>query len=507
MKTALISVSDKTGLIPFAKGLVAKGVTLISTGGTSKQLREAGVPVTEIGDFTGFPEVMDGRVRTLHPKVHTALLARQGNAEDNKVLKNLGVPTIDLVVVNLYPFEAALKKRLPDDELIEQIDIGGPTMLRAAAKNYERVFVVVDPADYDHILSLDTQAPEALSFRRELASKVFAHTAYYDSLISEQFLKVTKPQTWSAAGRLVSELRYGENPQQQASWWSAAGAADGLHAAQILQGKALSYNNILDLQAAVRLVRRFSQPAAIVVKHNNPCGVAFAESVDQAVRRAIDADPVSAFGGIVAVNTPINQAAAESLSTLFLECVIAPHISPEAANVFLAKKNLRVLQWPTLAQFQSSQEVRSVDGGYLLQSCDTVASDWSNEWRVIGKAPTEVIKQDILLAWKTVASLKSNAIAIAEGGQTLGLGMGQVNRVDAVKQALERAKRFSERLPTSVLASDAFFPFPDSVESLAQAGIRYVIQPGGSVKDADVLAAAERLQVTMILTGVRHFMH
>jgi len=502
-KNALISVSDKTGLVEFLKPYVAKGLRVVSTGGTLKVLREAGIPAIEVSEQTGFPEVMDGRVKTLHPRVHMSLLARLGNPEDDALLKKEKLEAFDLVIVNLYPFETALKKGLVEDELIEFIDIGGPSMLRAAAKNHDRLAVVCEPEDY-HWIAQKTEL--TLADRRRLAARVYRHTARYDDLIAKT-LAPEEDRPVTLVGSLVSELRYGENPHQKAWWFKKPENKTGLHDAAILHGKALSFNNILDLEAAVSTVREFKGPAAVAVKHNNPCGVGTdLESVTVAVRRSIQADPVSVFGGIIALNRTVDLASAEEMAKIFLECIIAPDFTSEALARLQKKKDLRLLRWPEMLVEVADKQFRCVSGGFLVQTADQT-TDWSEDWRVIGKAPPENIKNDLLLAWKVCAHLKSNAIAIASHGCTLGLGMGQVNRVDAVEQAVTRMQRHHPDFGEPCLASDAFFPFPDSVEVAAKAGVRWVIQPGGSIRDEEVIARAAELGVTMVMTGRRHFRH
>jgi len=509
-KNALVSVSDKTGLVEFLRPYVAQGMRVVSTGGTLKHLRENGVDAIDISEQTGFPEVMDGRVKTLHPRVHMAILSRAGNAEDAALLKKEGLDPFDLIVVNLYPFEAARTKNLPDHELIEFIDIGGPSLLRAAAKNHDRLAVVCEPEDYEWI---NRKNELTLNDRRRLAARVYAHTSKYDDLIAKT-LSAEEERPRTLVGRPVTELRYGENPHQKAWWYRSPEARGGLHDAKILHGKPLSYNNLLDLDAAVGTVNEFTEPAAVAVKHNNPCGVGTDGAIAGAVSRAIQADPVSVFGGIIACNRTVDLQAAEEMAKIFLECVIAPGFAPEALERLKKKKDLRLLEWPGCNSGSSELQYRTVSGGFLVQTADKT-SDWSSSWRVLGQHPTEPIKTDLLLAWKVCARLKSNAIAIAAQGRTLGLGMGQVNRVDAVEHAISRMRKHHSELlsqltgPSSgpVLASDAFFPFPDSVELAAQAGVRWIIQPGGSIRDEEVFARAGELGITMVLTGTRHFRH
>ena len=517
-KNALISVSDKTGLEKLAQALNSAHTRIVSTGGTAQILRDSGVSVLDVSEQTGFPEVMDGRVKTLHPKVHMCLLARGHVADDLALLEAEGLAPFDLVVGNLYPFVNAWEKQMRsgnvnEQEQVEYIDIGGPSFLRAAAKNYERITVVCDPNDYEWILN---KRELTLDDRRRLAAKVFAHTSAYDSAVSAYLNQtapapqvIPEPET-TAAGAFVQPLRYGENPHQQAGWYKnlTAGQSEGIHRAQVIQGKALSYNNILDIDAAVGTLREFDLGATCVaVKHNNPCGVGRSPDASVAVKKALAADPVSVFGGIVAINKTVDAEAAHLLSQLFLECVVAPEFSEDALQVFAKKPNLRILQWQNLMKKEAQVEWRSVLGGFLLQQQDAVAMTWSSDWKVVGGDLTDKVQEDLLFAWQVCAHLKSNAIAVAADGMTLGLGMGQVNRVDAVKQSLARAAEFHGGANGAVLASDAFFPFADSVELAADAGIQWIIQPGGSIKDDEVLAAAKKRGVGMVLTGQRHFRH
>ncbi|MDX9730502.1 MAG: bifunctional phosphoribosylaminoimidazolecarboxamide formyltransferase/IMP cyclohydrolase [Bdellovibrionales bacterium] len=519
-KNALVSVSDKTGLVEFLKPLVAGGLRVVSTGGTLKHLQENGIPALDISEQTGFPEVMGGRVKTLHPRVHMALLSREGHAEDASLLKDEGLAPFDLLIVNLYPFEAAKEKGVEGDDLIEFIDIGGPSMLRSAAKNHARLTVICDPQDYEWVRSKTNGT--TLEDRRLLAAKVFSHTSRYDDLIARSLS--SEVESWNGLnGRLVTELRYGENPHQKASWYRDPMARSGLHEAQILHGKPLSYNNLLDLDAACAAVTEFRNPAAVAVKHNNPCGVGTGVdpssmgggSVAVAVRRAIAADPVSVFGGIIAFNRKVDFAAAEAMASIFLECVIAPGFDADALERLKVKKDLRILSWPGLLDHRPNRQFRTIAGGYLVQTADRT-NDWMETWKIMGPAASGAagpsipnsVKTDLLLAWKVCAHLRSNAIAIVNEGSTVGLGMGQVNRVDAVEQAIARMrKHHPNTVGPVVLASDAFFPFADSMELIAEAGIRWVIQPGGSIRDSEVLSRAEALGISTVLTGTRHFRH
>jgi len=502
-KNALISVSDKTGLIDFVRPLYDQGMRLVSTGGTAKALRDAGMKVTDVSEQTGFPEVMDGRVKTLHPNIHMALLAREQSAEDARLLAENNLAPFDLLIVNLYPFEQSLASGAGQKDLIENIDIGGPSLLRGAAKNFERLTVLVDPSDYADFQKGHT----SLEDRQRLAAKAFSHVSSYDAMISQALAPGDLFNNFSLGGTRVQSLRYGENPHQRATWYRRRGALGGWHEAKILQGKELSYNNLLDLEAAMSLAREGGQkPTVVAVKHNNPCGVASADRVEEAVRKCLESDPVSVFGGIVALNHAVNAAAAEKLTSVFLECVVAPEYDSAALQVFAKKKNLRVLAWPGFSDKDLFLRVQTIAGGFLVQEPDQIQA-WSPEWQILGESPTPKVREDLGFAWAVVGALKSNAIAIAENMQTLGLGMGQVNRVDSVELAIQRMQRFHPRHSTPVLASDAFFPFADSIELIHKAGIRWVIQPGGSMRDEEVFARAKDLGVNLVLTGQRHFRH
>lgn len=498
---ALISVSDKTGLVDFLKPMAKQGLSIVSTGGTAKLLKQESFDVTEVEQLTGFPEVMDGRVKTLHPRVYMPILGRPGVREDDDLLKKEKLQPFDLVIVNLYPFEQQLEKDLNLKEMIEFIDIGGPSLLRASAKNFEKITVVCDPSDYQKI---QVAADVDFEMRRKLAAKAFYHVSSYDAMIGG-YLNPDPEREYSIGGALVQRLRYGENPHQTATWYRTKGRKIGWHQARILQGKELSYNNLLDLEAARNTALEFSGPAAVAVKHNNPCGAATAKTVTEAVAKCLKADPVSVFGGIVAVNGEIDDKAASALSEIFLECVVATAFSPAARETLQKKKNLRLLEWPTMMTQEENWKLQQVQGGFLLQSFDQVSS-WVENWQCLGEKPTAQVKDDLEMAWWICAHLKSNAIAIVEDGATVGLGMGQVNRVDAVEQALQRMRKF-HKVKAACLASDAFFPFADSLDLIAEAGIRWVIQPGGSIKDQDVFASASKYGINMILTGQRHFRH
>ncbi len=500
-KNALVSVSDKTGLVEFLKPLHEKGLRIVSTGGTAKALRDAGMKVSDVSEQTGFPEVMDGRVKTLHPNVHMALLSRDGNAEDAKILKAHELEPFDLLIVNLYPFEQALATKADQEELIENIDIGGPSLLRGAAKNFDRITVVVDPADYQALSEVPSR-----DTRQRLAAKAFAHVSSYDAMISHTLAPHTTFPQFPLGGSMQQALRYGENPHQKALWYKRRGAQSGWHEAEILQGKELSYNNLLDLEASLGLLRDLDGPSAVAVKHNSPCGAAAAVSLEKAMELCLQSDPVSVFGGIVAVNQTVTAKTAEALGQVFLECIVAPEFSTEAKAILAKKKNLRLLQWPGLALKDEFWKIQTIQGGFLVQEPDRVQG-WGKDWKVLGEQPTPEIRADLSFAWAAAAHLKSNSIAIAANKQTLGLGMGQVNRVDAVEQAIVRMRKHHPKTSTPVLASDAFFPFPDSIDLIHQAGIRWIIQPGGSMRDEDVFKRAFDLGLNMVLTGQRHFRH
>jgi phosphoribosylaminoimidazolecarboxamide formyltransferase / IMP cyclohydrolase len=521
VERALLSVFDKTGIVEFARKLAALKIEILSTGGTSKLLREEGVPVKDVSEFTGWPEMLGGRVKTLHPKVHGGLLFRRDHADDQKQAKEHGIAPIDLVVVNLYPFEAtAAKAYLPPEELIENIDIGGPTMLRSAAKNFESVTVVTDPADYEQVArELEEGRETTLVTRLELARKVFATTSRYDGLITmnlerlilnegklEVHPKPVLPERVHLALRRKQELRYGENPHQAGALYIPAGKPpEGLAAAKQLQGKELSYNNYVDLEAARSTVAEFEGPAAVIIKHNNPCGAAEQHSLLDAYTKAFACDPVSAFGGVLAFNHIVDAVTAEAVAKLFVECIVAPGFADRAQEIFAAKKNLRLLVLPHGGfEADKSLQLKRILGGVLMQQPD-LGSLAGLELRVVTKrAPTDAEMKDLKFAWKVCKHVKSNAIVFAKDGATLGVGAGQMSRVDSARIAIAKAQ---QSLHGTVIASDAFFPFPDGVEESAKAGATAVIQPGGSVKDADVIATADRLGLAMIFTGMRHFLH
>lgn len=511
IKRALLSVSDKTGIAEFAAELAKLGVELISTGGTQKLLKEKGVPVIGISEVTSFPEIMDGRVKTLHPAVHSGLLAVRDNEEHQAQMKELGLDYIDLVIVNLYPFAETIAK--PDvtyEDAIENIDIGGPTMLRSAAKNHAFVTVVVDAADYTQVLDeVREEGDTSLDTRKRLAAKVFRHTAAYDSLISNYLSQQTgefTPEKYTVTYEKVQDLRYGENPHQQAAFYRKPLAVAGTVAtAEKLHGKELSYNNINDANAALQIVKEFEEPAVVAVKHMNPCGVGIGESILQAYQKAHEADPVSIFGGIIAANRTVDGPTAQLMHEIFLEIIMAPDFTPEAEEILKKKKNLRLLKLGNLASgAKDSFNVTSVDGGMLVQEADALRLNPDDLKVATDREPTEEELKQLLFAWKVVKHVKSNAILLAADDMTIGVGAGQMNRVGAAKIAIEQA---GARAKGSVLASDAFFPMGDTVELAAKAGITAIIQPGGSIKDEESIRAANEHGIAMVLTGVRHFKH
>ncbi|MGT2845886.1 bifunctional phosphoribosylaminoimidazolecarboxamide formyltransferase/IMP cyclohydrolase [Streptococcus massiliensis] len=513
-KRALISVSDKTGILDFAQELKQLGWEIISTGGTKKALDEAGLATIAIDDVTGFPEMMDGRVKTLHPKIHGGLLARRDLDSHLDAAKTHAIELIDLVVVNLYPFkETILKPDVTYAEAVENIDIGGPSMLRSAAKNHASVTVLVDPADYAPVLAeLTENGATTLDTRKRLAAKVFRHTAAYDALIADYFTEQvgeSKPEKLTLTYELKQPMRYGENPQQDADFYQTALPLDySLAASKQLNGKELSFNNIRDADAAIRIIRDFKeQPTVVALKHMNPCGIGQADSIEKAWDYAYQSDPVSIFGGIVVLNRQVDAATAEKMHKIFLEIIIAPSYTAEALEILTnKKKNLRILQLDFAAQDQSTKEkeVTGVLGGLLVQNQDVIAEKPA-DWQVVTKRqPTETERQALEFAWKSVKYVKSNGIIITNDRMTLGVGPGQTNRVASVKIAIEQAQ---DRLDGAALASDAFFPFADNIEEIAAAGIKAIIQPGGSVRDQESIEAADKHGLTMIFTGMRHFRH
>ena len=516
VRRALLSVSDKSGIVELARALAAAGVELLSTGGTARLLQKEGVQATEVSAYTGFPEMLDGRVKTLHPRIHGGLLARRDDAGHMAALEAAGIGTIDLLVVNLYPFAATVAD--PDarfDDAIENIDIGGPAMLRSAAKNHASVAVLVDPADYGRVLA-EIQASGAVSdaTRFGLAAKVFAHTAAYDGAIANYLhaldagrRRLEYPEVLTLQFEKLDDLRYGENPHQTAAFYrDARPAAGGIATYRQLQGKELSYNNIADADAAWECVKGFGDPACVIVKHANPCGVAVAASLAEAYDKAFKTDPVSAFGGILAFNRALDAQTAAALGRQFAEVLIAPRVEPEAQELLSRKQNLRVLEVPLVHEAQA-RDYKRVGGGLLVQSTDARRLDKSELRVVTRKAPSEAQLDDLVFAWCVAKYVKSNAIVFCRDGMTLGVGAGQMSRIDSVRIAAQKAAAAGLSLAGSVVASDAFFPFRDGLDALADAGAVAVAQPGGSVRDEEVIVAADERGVAMVFTGVRHFRH
>jgi phosphoribosylaminoimidazolecarboxamide formyltransferase/IMP cyclohydrolase len=520
IRRALMSVSDKTGLVEFARFLVGRGVEILSTGGSARALRQAGIAVVEVSDHTGFPEMLDGRVKTLHPKIHGGILGIRGNAEHRAAMAAHGIAAIDLVVVNLYPFESTIAAGAPFDDCIENIDIGGPALIRAAAKNHADVAVVVDPEDYALIEQAMTAQNGAtdLALRRRLAATAYARTGAYDAAIAGWFagqLGETFPRRIAVGARLQQTLRYGENPHQAAALYLSGSPRPGVATARQLQGKELSFNNINDTDAAFELVAEFDRPAVAIIKHANPCGVAVGADIAEAYGKALACDPVSAFGGIVAVNRPLDGATAAEIAKLFTEVVIAPEADESARSVFATKKNLRLLVAGGLPDpAEQAMTLRSIAGGYLLQSRDSGRVAESDLKVVSKRPPTAQELADMLFAFCVAKHVKSNAIVYAKGGATVGIGAGQMSRVDSSRIAAWKSREAAlaagleeAGVVGSVVASDAFFPFPDGLLAAAEAGATAVIQPGGSMRDAEVIAAADEKGLAMVFTGMRHFRH
>ncbi|MDQ0160371.1 bifunctional phosphoribosylaminoimidazolecarboxamide formyltransferase/IMP cyclohydrolase [Alkalibacillus salilacus] len=507
-RRALMSVSDKTGIVDFASQLVEEGFEIISTGGTKRVLEEAGLSVIGISDVTEFPEILDGRVKTLHPHIHAGLLAKRDDDQHMATLQDQAIQTIDLLVVNLYPFKETISKQdVEHDEAIENIDIGGPVMLRAAAKNYQDVTVVVDPGDYERVIDHVKDAQDSSQLNQALAAKVYRHTAQYDALVAEYLTNEsgeTLPESKTITYDLKESLRYGENPHQEAAFYANPLATETslVHAKQ-RHGKALSYNNIQDANAALQIVREFSEPAAVAVKHMNPCGVGIGDRLDQAFTRAYEADPVSIFGGIVAVNREIDEVVANQLSQIFLEIVIAPSYTERAFEILTQKKNIRLLELPMTVD-SPEQTLHSVKGGLLIQDEDRAPKEMTDYSVATDREPTEAEWQQLLFSWDVVKHVKSNAIVLAANQQTIGIGAGQMNRVGAAKIAIEQA---GDQAKGAVMASDAFFPMDDTVEAAHQAGVTAIIQPGGSKRDADSIQKCNEYGIAMVFTGVRHFKH
>ena len=517
IQRALISVSDKLGLAGFARGLVAAGVEIFSTGGTRKHLESEGIPVRDVSDYTGFPEMMGGRLKTLHPKVHGGILCRHDNPQDMQSLAEHGILTFELVVVNLYPFETTVSRPgVSQEEAIEQIDIGGPTMVRAAAKNHAFTTIATTTEQYSEILDqISARGCTTLELRWKLAGEAFAHTARYDRAIADYCAGARAeglfPGTLHMSFQCKELLRYGENPHQQAALYAQPHSAGvNVVSAKQLNGKELSYNNLLDLDSALAIVRDFASPGAVVIKHNNPCGAAVAGSLADALRDALAGDPLSAFGSVLGLNRQVDEATAELLATpgLFVEAIVAPDFAPEALAILTTKPkwkaNVRLMKAGDFDAPAGHWTYRHIEGGVLVQDADVLA-DPEDQWKVVTEAqPTEAQRRDLRFAWSIVRHVKSNAIVLAKGGMLLGTGAGQMSRVDSVDIAIKKA---GTRVQGSVMASDAFFPFPDSIEAAAAAGVTAVIEPGGSRNDDEAIAACNRHGVPMIFTGRRHFKH
>jgi phosphoribosylaminoimidazolecarboxamide formyltransferase / IMP cyclohydrolase len=506
VRRALVSVSDKHGLVPFARGLSEGGVAIVSTGTTAEVLAAEGVPVTPVSDVTGYPEMMGGRVKTLHPAIHAGILADKADRGHLEELRAQGIEPFDLVVVNLYPFEATAASGASRSEIVEQIDIGGPTLVRAAAKNFASVAVVVSPARYPEVLESVRGGGVDEELRAALAEEAFAHVAAYDSAIADWFAgwagPEALPERLTLGLELSSALRYGENPHQRAALYRRVLSPGPLGGAAVLQGKEMSFNNWLDADAARSLAASLPTPAAVIVKHNNPCGVAMASTAAEAYGLALASDPVSAFGGAVAFNVAVDGAAANAMSEVFTEVVVAPGFAEDALSAFGERKNLRVVE--ASATLPEGPEIRAIAGGALVQDLDHVSESREEMKVVTRREPTESEWADLLFAWAVAARVKSNAIVLATGGATVGIGAGQMSRVDSVDIA---ARKAGDRARGSVMASDAFFPFRDGIDRAAESGVAAVIQPGGSVRDEEVVAAAEEHDMAMVLTGVRHFRH
>ncbi|SFE88903.1 bifunctional phosphoribosylaminoimidazolecarboxamide formyltransferase/IMP cyclohydrolase [Alteribacillus iranensis] len=510
IKRALISVSNKEGILPFAKELEAGGVEIISTGGTSRVLEEGGVNVTGISEVTGFPEILDGRVKTLHPNIHSGLLAIRDKEEHVSELEKQGITPIDLVVVNLYPFKETIENPETDfAEAVENIDIGGPSMLRAAAKNHQFVTVVTDPEDYETVLQeWKTDGDVQSETKKRLAAKVFRHTASYDALIANYLTEQTGeqyPETYTVTYEKKQDLRYGENPHQKAAFYrEPIGPASSIANAIQLHGKELSYNNINDAEAALSILKEFGQPAAVAVKHMNPCGVGVGDDLFGAYEKAFEADPVSIFGGIIALNREVDKHIAEKMKEIFLEIIIAPSFSQEALDILTEKKNLRLLSVTLDEGGEERSKITSVHGGALIQEEDNKGFLDADIQVATEREPTEQEWEDLKLGWKVVKHVKSNAIVLTKDDMTIGVGAGQMNRVGSAKIAIEQAGDKSEG---STMASDAFFPMKDTVEEAGKAGVSAIIQPGGSIRDEESIEKANELGIAMVFTGMRHFKH
>jgi phosphoribosylaminoimidazolecarboxamide formyltransferase/IMP cyclohydrolase len=507
IRRALLSVHDKTGIVELARALRARSVELISTGGTAAALRSAGLPVHEVSELTGFPEILDGRVKTLHPAIHAGLLARRDDPAHRATMESHGLRSIDLLVGNLYPFERTLASGADEASCIEQIDVGGPAMLRAAAKNHDGVAVLVDPADYPGVLAAIDVGGTTLDLRRRLAAKAFSHTAAYDAAIAGWLAGEVLPDRLVLSGKLQQRMRYGENPHQAAALYRTTECRPGVASATQLQGKELSWNNLNDTDAAFELAAEFTEPAIVIVKHAVPCGVAIAPTLVEAWRKALACDPLSAFGGIIATNRPLDAATAAEIAKIFNEVVIAPEVEPAAREALAAKSNLRLLATGAMPDPREAGRVlRSLAGGLLVQERDRLAAADETLRTVTRREPSEAERRDLLFAWTVVKHVRSNAIVLARDGATIGIGAGQTSRVDAVELAGIKAERAGLKGPC-VVASDAFFPFADGLQMAVAAGATAAIQPGGSMRDKDVVAAADAADLAMLFTGTRHFRH
>ncbi|MBU5256112.1 bifunctional phosphoribosylaminoimidazolecarboxamide formyltransferase/IMP cyclohydrolase [Tissierella praeacuta] len=510
MKRALISVFHKEGIVEFASELKKLGWEIISTGGTYKILKESGIEVIEVNNVTNFPEILDGRVKTLNPYIHGGLLYRRDNENHIKTIEDMKIDPIDMVVNNLYPFEETIKKpNVTHEETIENIDIGGPSMIRAAAKNYKDVTVIIDPSDYEQVLNeLKSEGKTTFRTRQYLARKVFNYTAYYDTLISNYFNEIEEvifPEKLTLAYKSKEELRYGENPHQKAAFYKEVGKKEGTLAGAIqLHGKELSFNNINDANGCIEALKEFDEPTVVAVKHANPCGIGSGKDILEAYKKAYECDKVSIFGGIIAANREIDEKVAEKINEIFIEIVMAPSFTEKALEILTQKKNIRIMQIDSIIDRKYKElDIKKVLGGLLVQDKDRILLN--EEIKIVTKnQPTEKQMEDLLFAWKAAKSVKSNGVVIAKDKATIGIGLGEVNRVWAVQNAIERA---GEKVKGAVLASDGFFPFKDSIELLSSAGVAAIIQPGGSLKDSEVIEEADRNSLSMIITGIRHFKH
>ncbi len=512
IKRALISVSDKTGVVAFAQKLQAQGVVILSTGGTADLLKQNGVDVTAVSDYTGFPEMMDGRIKTLHPKIHGAILGRRDVEAHMAAMREHGIEPIDLVAINLYPFEATIaRENCTLEEAVENIDIGGPAMIRSAAKNFNDVAVVVSPKDYDAVLKEMQAYDGALTAktRQRLSRDAYAHTARYDAIITRHLSGELQeggfPPVFLEPHEKVQDLRYGENPHQAAALYRGVRARPSdIVSARQLQGKELSFNNFLDLNAAWELVTEFESSASVIIKHSNPCGVAVGEDSHAVFIRARETDPVSAFGGILGFNRPVGEALAQEILQNFVEAVVAPGYDPKALELFASKKNIRLMELPLPEPAKPEADLKRIGGGLLVQDRDAITHDPAKLKTVTSRAPGDQEMQDLMFAWVVAKHVKSNAIVYVKGGETLGVGAGQMSRVDSARLAVDKAKK---PLKGCAMASDAFFPFRDSIDEAAKSGVTAIIQPGGSIRDEEVIQAAEEHGIAMVFTGIRHFKH